>query len=65
MLVLSREKGESIIIGDGTIEIVVLEVRGNKVRLGFKADRTIDINRQEIYLEKLAARRDKQPPSSE
>ncbi len=55
MLVLSREKGQSVIIGDQEVEIVVIEVHGNKVRLGFKADRSIDINRKEIYEEKKAA----------
>ena len=63
MLVLSREKGQSVIIGDQVIEIVVVEIRGDKVRLGFKAARSIEINRKEIYEEKRAAKRD--PPSSQ
>lgn len=62
MLVLRREKGQSVIIGNQVVEIVVIEVRGDKVRLGFKADRSIDINRREIYEEKKAAQRDDPPP---
>ena len=50
MLALTRKKGESIIIGDD-IEIVVLEIVGDKVRLGIEAPREITIHRQEIYLQ--------------
>ncbi len=48
MLVLSRKKNESIIIGDD-ITIVVVEIRGDKVRLGIEAPLSIPVNRQEIY----------------
>lgn len=49
MLVLSRRKGESIIIQDD-IEITVLGVDGDNVRLGIKAPRNVDVFRKEVYL---------------
>ncbi len=48
MLVLSRKKDESIIIGDD-IEITIVDVRGDKVRLGINAPRSISVHRKEIY----------------
>jgi len=48
MLVLSREKDQSIMIGDD-VKITIIDVRGDKVRLGFEAPKTIPIHRQEIY----------------
>ena len=48
MLVLSRRKDESIIIGDD-IEIVIVDIRGQKVRLGITAPKTIPVHRREIY----------------
>lgn len=48
MLVLTRKVHQSIIIGD-EIEVVVLEVRGEQVRLGIKAPRNVTVHRQEIY----------------
>lgn len=48
MLVLTRKLHQSIIIGDG-IEVVVLEVRGEQVRLGIKAPRDVTVHRKEIY----------------
>ena len=48
MLVLSRQKDESIIIGDN-IEIVIVDVRGDKVRLGITAPREISVHRKEVY----------------
>ena len=49
MLVLSREKDESIMIGDN-VEITIVDVRGNKVRLGINAPREVAVHRKEIYL---------------
>ena len=48
MLVLSRLKDESIMIGDD-VEITIVDVRGDKVRLGINAPRSIDVHRKEIY----------------
>jgi carbon storage regulator len=48
MLVLSRKQGQRIRIGD-SIELVVTEVRGDKVRLGFTAPPDVAIHREEIY----------------
>lgn len=49
MLVLSRKSNESIMIG-GNIEIVVLGVEGDTVKLGIRAPREVDIHRKEIYM---------------
>ena len=48
MLVLSRTKDESIMVGDD-VEITIVDVRGNKVRLGITAPRTISVHRREVY----------------
>ena len=48
MLVLSRTKDESIIIGDD-VEITIVDVRGDKVRLGISAPRDVSVHRKEIY----------------
>ena len=48
MLVLSRQKDESIIIGDD-VEITIVDVRGDKVRLGISAPRSISVHRKEVY----------------
>ncbi len=48
MLVLSRQKDESIMIGDD-VEITIVDVRGDKVRLGINAPRSIPVHRKEIY----------------
>lgn len=48
MLVLSRKKDEKIIIGDN-ITIMVIEIRGDKVRLGIEAPKDVSVHRQEVY----------------
>lgn len=48
MLVLSRQKDESIIIGDD-VEVTIVDVRGDKVRLGISAPRSISVHRKEVY----------------
>jgi len=48
MLVLSRQRDQSIMIGD-EIEIVIVDVRGDKVRIGINAPRHISVHRKEIY----------------
>jgi carbon storage regulator len=52
MLVLSRKLGERILIGED-IEVTIIEIRGNQVKLGFSAPRYVSICRSEIH-EKLA-----------
>ena len=48
MLVLSRQRDESIMIGDD-VEITIVDVRGDKVRLGITAPKHIPVHRREIY----------------
>ena len=48
MLVLSRQRDESIMIGDD-VEIIIVDVRGDKVRLGITAPKCIPVHRREIY----------------
>jgi carbon storage regulator len=48
MLVLSRKQGEGVTIG-GDIEVTVLEVRGERVKLGFRSPDDVSIRREEIY----------------
>ena len=48
MLVLSRQRNETIMIGDD-VEITVVDIRGDKVRLGINAPRQIQVHRKEVY----------------
>lgn len=48
MLVLSRKKNESIVINND-ITIVVVEIRGDKVRLGVEAPKEVPVHRQEVF----------------
>lgn len=48
MLVLSRQRDESIIIGDDIV-VTIVDVRGDKVRLGIEAPTKISVHRQEVY----------------
>lgn len=48
MLVLTRTKNESIMIGDD-IEIIIADIRGDKVRIGITAPRSISVHRKEVY----------------
>lgn len=48
MLVLSRKKDEKIIIGDN-ITLMVIEIRGDKVRLGIDAPKDVSVHREEVY----------------
>lgn len=48
MLVLSRQRDQSVMIGDD-IEVVVVAIRGDKVRLGFKVKRSTPVHRKELY----------------
>ena len=53
MLILTRRPGEAIRIGD-EVEVYVVAVNGNQVRLGIKAPRNVPVHREEIYA-KIAA----------
>lgn len=48
MLVLSRQRDESIMIGDNIV-LTVVDIRGDKVRLGIDAPKEIPVHRQEVY----------------
>jgi carbon storage regulator len=48
MLVLSRKKNESIIINDN-ITVTVIEIRGDKVRIGIEAPKDVTVHRREVY----------------
>jgi carbon storage regulator len=48
MLVLSRQRDETIMIGDD-IEITIVDIRGDKVRLGIVAPATVPVHRKEVY----------------
>lgn len=61
MLVLSRKKGEEIKIGDG-ITIVLVEIRGDKARIGIEAPRDVPVHRGEVY---EAIKRQQAPPADE
>lgn len=48
MLILSRRQGETIVI-DGNIRVTVMEVRGDQVRIGIEAPRSVSVHREEVY----------------
>ena len=48
MLVLSRHRDESIMIGDNVV-VTIVDIRGDKVRLGIDAPQSIPVHRQEVY----------------
>ena len=48
MLVLSRHRDESIMIGDNVV-VTIVDIRGDKVRLGIDAPKEIPVHRQEVY----------------
>ncbi len=61
MLVLSRKKGESIVIQD-QIELTILSVDGDTVKVGISAPKYVDIFRKEVYLSIQEANRDSVAP---
>lgn len=61
MLVLSRKKNESIVINND-ITVTVVEIRGDKVRLGIVAPKEVPVHRQEVY-DAIHGTRDGVPPT--
>jgi len=60
MLVLSRRRDESIMIGDD-VEILIVDIRGDKVRLGITAPKSVPVHRLEIYNEIKRQQKKEQP----
>ncbi|MGA0871237.1 MAG: carbon storage regulator CsrA [Phycisphaerales bacterium] len=48
MLVLSRQRDQTVMIGD-EIEVTIVDIRGDRVRLGFKAPAEVPVHRKEVY----------------
>jgi len=65
MLVLSRKKDQSIIIND-QIRVIVVEIRGDKVRLGIEAPKDVSVHRREVYdaIQRQAENGEKSSPQS-
>ena len=49
MLVLSRKEHESIIIGEGLITLTIVDIRGDKVRIGIEAPKDVSVHRNEVF----------------
>jgi len=64
MLVLSRRVGESIVVGDD-VTITVLEVRGDVVRVGIDAPRSVAVHRAELLAELAASNQESASPSGD
>ena len=60
MLILNRRPGETIRIGDD-IEVTVLSITGNQIRLGVTAPRDVEVHRQEVYERIHGAEADRLP----
>ena len=60
MLVLSRKEGERVRIGD-EITVTIVEIRGDKVRIGIEAPETVSVHRQEVYEKIQREKKDTEP----
>lgn len=58
MLVLSRQRDECVLIGDN-IRVIVVDIRGDKVRLGFDAPGDVQIHREEVWIKIKAQEKQK------
>ncbi|WP_325435137.1 carbon storage regulator CsrA [Pseudomonas nitroreducens] len=63
MLILNRRPGETIRIGDD-IEVTVLSITGNQIRLGVTAPRDVEVHRQEVYERIHGAEADRLPKAA-
>lgn len=57
MLALSRKQGESIVVGND-IEITILEIKGDQVKIGIKAPKAVPVYRKELYVQITDANRE-------
>ena len=64
MLILTRRVGENVIVGDDIV-ISVIEVRGDAVRIGIQAPRSLSVHREEVWLELQRANAQAASPSEE
>jgi carbon storage regulator len=62
VLVLTRRPGESVMVSDDVV-VTVLDIRGDVVRLGIKAPRSIQVHREEVYRELQRVNREAASPS--
>jgi len=62
MLILTRRVGETLVIGDD-VQVTVLGVKGNQVRLGINAPKDVSVHREEIY-ERIQQEKDDPDPSN-
>jgi carbon storage regulator len=62
MLILSRTRDQQVIIGNEMVTITVVDIRGDRVRLGFTASKEVPIHRKEVY---DAIQKDSQKPNGE
>ena len=56
MLVLTRKIGQQILIGNGVIQMKILDAENGIIRIGINAPPSIDIDREEVYLRKIIQR---------
>lgn len=49
MLILTRRIGEALVIGDNEVNIIVMGIKGNQIRLGIEAQESISVHREEIF----------------
>ena len=64
MLILTRKLNQSVIVGNGLLKVTVVEVRGDKVRIGFEAAESLPIYREEIWL-RMQAEGDAEPTDAD
>jgi len=61
MLVLSRKMNESIVIGENIV-VTVIDIRGDRIRLGIEAPRNVSVHRREVYERTNPSDTEGQPP---